>query len=537
MAFAPLCRDREARVDPYVYQGQCENCSINHELPRTPQAIREARRLMQKLSTDDRFLREGKMFGVLVGESRPGIEVTLASFSGMLDGKPCAKGFVGPTRSGTLTEREERATLGILTQLSQELSALDVQSARTELARKRESFDVRLCGLITQSKDNKAARERERHGPITPARLIELERISQHEGGRIRALRKQRRDALAPFEADLANRLGQRAQQRAQRRALSRSLQSAMHASHGLVNFAGRYAPLHHFFSDKEGIPTGTGECCAPKLLHEAALRGIRPRGMAEFWWGPSPSSGRRRHEGFYPACAEKCTPLLGHLLCGMDQPGPGLQVLYEDDDLIAIDKPQGLLSVPGRTSATADCAQTRLHLLHPREPFLRAVHRLDQASSGILLFARSLEIYRTLGSAFAQGRVSKKYRARITGTSSRSQGSIELPVRADVDHRPRQTVDRIGGKPATTLFRVLAQRGKTTDLELEPRTGRTHQLRLHCAHPEGLAAPIVGDALYGDAGSGDRLFLHAYRIEFLHPRTGKSIEICAPLPAEMCAP
>ena len=474
------------------------------------------------------------MFGVLVGVRPDGTRAELRAFSGMLNGRPFAPGFVGPTRPGGPTAAAERATLAALTALGREIEAVDVGGAQRALARARARFDHRIDELVAERRRQKQVRAAERarlrsDDPVDRQRRAELVRISQREGARLRALRGERRGALQPLETIVARRRARRDRMRAERRRRSRALQAAMHASHGLVNFAGRYARLEQLFP-ATGIPTGTGECCAPKLLHEAALRGIRPSGLAEFWWGPPPAGGGREHTRFHPPCAEKCAPLLGHLLCGLDAPQPPLEVLYEDDDLLAIDKPAGLLSVPGRTSATADCVETRLALLRPEEGVLRAAHRLDQATSGVLIVARSEESYRRLAAAFAAGRAEKEYRARVAGPVRVDAGEIRLPLRADPAARPRQVVDHAGGRAALTRFRVLARSADATDLLLRPTTGRTHQLRVHCAHPEGLGTPIVGDALYG-AAPGPRLVLHAWRLRLPHPRTGRPLELCAPLP------
>lgn len=511
-------------------------CATHHRLERTPAATALARQLMNRLEHDPRFERDGKMFGVLVGESPNGGATTLHAFSGMLDGEPFAPGFVGPTRSARLTAEAEATTLTALTELSTRIEMLDVARAEQALATARERFDREVTALVSVRNTERQRRERAREalrasGADTPDRLAEMEAISQREGGRIRALRRERREALAPLEEAARDLRERRALLRRERGDRSRTLQAAMHASHGLLNFAGRYARLEEFFVT--GIPTGTGECCAPKLLHEAALRGIRPTGVAEFWWGPAPPAGRREHSRFYPPCDEKCGPILGHLLCGHDAPHPALQILYEDDDLLAIDKPAGLLSVPGRTSASADCVETRLELLRPLE-FVRAAHRLDQATSGVLVIARSREAYRQLGAAFASGRVEKHYRARVAGTVAEDSGEIRLPLRGPIETRPQQVVDFESGRPASTRFVVVARGADTTDLHLEPHTGRTHQLRVHCADPAGLGSPILGDPLYGTASTGQRLLLHATALRLAHPRTGAPLEITAPLPAEL---
>lgn len=485
---------------------------------------------MAELASDRRFGREGKMFGVLVGRDPRGRDVHLRAFSGMLDGRPWAAGFAGPTRPGRLTEEAERSTLDALRRIQGELSEIDVGSLERRHATTKARFDREIAALVEDRIRQKRSRAELRRRGLPPERLAELDAISRREGGRIRALRRERREVLAPIEASLAERRRVREGLRRERRRRSRQLQHEMHASHGLVNFAGRHASLASLFPG--GIPTGTGECCAPKLLHEAALRGVRPEGAVEFWWGPAPPGGGREHGRAYGPCPEKCAPLLGHLLCGHESPAPPIGILHEDDDLLVVNKPAGLLSVPGRGLARTDCVETRLALLRPGG-FVRATHRLDEATSGVLVLARSARAHRLVSRAFADGRVEKEYRARLTGDVADDGGVVGLPLRADPGDRPRQVVDLVRGRPARTRYTVLARRGGATDVCLQPETGRTHQLRVHCASPLGLGAPILGDALYGRADDGG-LWLHATRLVLPHPRTGDALEIVAAAPREL---
>ena len=478
---------------------------------------------------------EGKMLGVLLAETAAGERVELRAFSGMLDGRPFAEGYVGPTRPAWLTERAESVTLHRLSVIGEELAGLDVTGALGDLQAARRSFDREIASAREQRREGKRRRAEQRRGWSADderQHRAEFERISQREGGLLRALIRQRRLSLEPLLERLADVESRRRGLRRERRLLSRTLQASMHDLHGLVNFAGRHRLLRDFFPASSGVPTGTGECCAPKLLQEAALRGLRPVGLAEFWWGPPRPGGGREQGRFYPPCDEKCAPLLGHLLCGRENPHPAIPILFEDDAMIAVDKPPGLLSVPGRTADRADSVETRLLLLRPAEPDLRAVHRLDQATSGVLLLARTPEAYRRLSAAFAEGAVHKEYRARVRGSVDVESGEIRLPLRADPRDRPRQIICEQEGRPASSRFEVVGRGSGTVDLRLLPRTGRTHQLRVHCADPRGLDAPILGDYLYGRDETGGRLALHAHRIRLRHPLTGRPLEIQAPLPS-----
>ncbi|MEO2169094.1 MAG: pseudouridine synthase, partial [bacterium] len=443
-------------------RGLCRYCSKEHRLPASNEALGAARRLQRELAGSTLFGEEGKMLGVLVGRDPTGAPTELRAFSGMLAGVTFAPGFVGPTRSGNLTAADEERTLHHLHALSVKIGALAPDGLRSSIAERTRSLDAEIAALETERTCRKRARTRERAqlAARTPdaaatARLAEL----NLESGRLRAdlksRRRERRHAIRELEEELAARLEQRRELRRERAARSRRLQAAMHAAHGLLNFRGLYQPVRAFFPGG-AVPTGSGECCAPKLLQEAALRGIRPTGLVEFWWGPSPTSTVRLAGTFYPPCEEKCGPILGHLLCGYEQPEPPLPVIYEDEDLIVVDKPAGLLSTPGRKLEARDCVETRLHLLHPEDELLRAAHRLDAATSGILVLARNPEALRNLQEEFAERRVEKEYIAWIEHRPSTDEGRIELPLSGASDDRPRQRVDPDHGRPAVTDWRVL---------------------------------------------------------------------------------
>ena len=274
--------------------------------------------------------------------------------------------------------------------------------------------------------------------------------------------------------------------------------------------------------------PGGTGDCCAPKLLQYAYQHHQKPVCMAEFWWGPSPKTEIRHHGQFYPACSGKCKPVLTWMLQGLNiDPNPeevGFphlvpEVVYEDDAIAVINKPAGLLSIPGRTEeySVATWAQQRW-------PESLPVHRLDMGTSGILLVAKNQEIYQTLQKQFTDHTVKKKYLAVVEGVPAKEHGIIDLPLLSDPLNRPRQVVDFEHGKRAITEYRVLSPPNL---LALWPHTGRTHQLRMHCAHEQGLGCPIKGDELYGT--KSDRLYLQAQAISFVHPVTGKRMHFELP--------
>lgn len=279
--------------------------------------------------------------------------------------------------------------------------------------------------------------------------------------------------------------------------------------------------------------PGGTGDCCAPKLLQYAFSHGLRPVCMAEFWWGESPKSEIRHHGQFYPACRGKCKPILTWMLQGLDvDPNPEetgashltIEVIYQDTTLAVINKPSGLLSVPGRMEdySVATIAKERW-------PGSLPVHRLDMGTSGLMVIAKTKEAYVSLQEQFVKRTVKKRYIALVEGIVKEPKGRITLPLIFDPMNRPRQMVDYQRGKSAVTEYEVLDARDGRTLLALYPHTGRTHQLRMHCAHPDGLGCPIVGDELYGH--KAERLCLHCDQIEFAHPVTGERMSFNLPNP------
>jgi tRNA pseudouridine32 synthase/23S rRNA pseudouridine746 synthase len=259
---------------------------------------------------------------------------------------------------------------------------------------------------------------------------------------------------------------------------------------------------------------------------------------MAEFWWGPPSINGDKIQGEFYEACAERCQPLMGFLLSGLPQRpvaeiGLGdrsLPILYEDEWLIAVNKPPGLLSVPGRYSDRQDSVLSRLRYLLPNGMAIATVHRLDLETSGILLLARDAQTYRHLSQQFQQRRVHKVYEAVLAGSVMVERGVIELPLWGDPDDRPYQKVNQERGKPSVTQFQIVARVGESTRMEFLPLTGRSHQIRVHAADPRGLGVPILGDRLYGRADK-ERLHLHAKELCFEHPHSRQILTLRADTP------
>ena len=276
--------------------------------------------------------------------------------------------------------------------------------------------------------------------------------------------------------------------------------------------------------------PAGAGDCSAPKLLQYAFQNQLTPVVMAEFWWGISPNSEIRKHKSFYPSCISRCKPILNHMLEGikMDEnlllknlvEKEKLSIIFEDDDLIVVNKPPEFLSVPGKE--INDSVYTRIKQLYPTATGPLIVHRLDMSTSGILVLTKTKEANKILQSQFIKRTVKKRYVALLDGHLTEKSGFIQLPLRLDIDDRPRQLVDFTKGKKAETNWTLINHKNGKTRVYFYPITGRTHQLRVHSAHKGGLNTPIIGDDLYGK--KENRLHLHAEFIEFIHPSSKKVI-------------
>lgn len=312
------------------------------------------------------------------------------------------------------------------------------------------------------------------------------------------------------------------------RKDLSASLQQKLFQQYRFLNRYGDEKSLDDIFKNtpNQTPPAGSGECAAPKLLHHAYKWGMTPLALAEFWWGASPKSEIRKHKNFYAACQNKCQPILEHMLEGvamdenplLNNPAEGktIEIVYQDDDMVVINKPADFLSVPGKN--IEDSVYHRMKLSFPKATGPLIVHRLDMSTSGLMVIALSKEANKILQKQFINRTVQKRYVALLDGVAEQDKGSINLPLRVDLDDRPRQLVCYEHGRPAETHWQVIDRTDSQTKVYFYPKTGRTHQLRVHSAHAMGLNIPIVGDDLYGT--KANRLHLHAESLSFNHPRT-----------------
>ena len=346
----------------------------------------------------------------------------------------------------------------------------------------------------------------------------------------------------------------------------SRRLQRLLFAQYHLLNGKGERRNLLEIFQNEQPIlspeewfnkgeglkvkgegesstlpPSGAGECCAPKLLQYAFQHGLKPLALAEFWVGASPANELRREGQFYAPCSGRCVPILRFMMQGLEVEKPAqenrtedlcrrIEVLYEDASLMVVNKPAGLLSVPGKTEELSLSAYLKTQNGYA---YLMPAHRLDQDTSGLIVLAKTEEVYKALQAYFQRRDILKRYEALIKGERIMDEGVIELPLLPNPYDRPRQMVSLDHGKPAITRYKIRERRADgTIFVDFYPCTGRTHQLRVHAAHPEGLNAPILGDRLYGNGTEeSDRLMLHAAEIRFVHPVTKEEMHFCIPSP------
>jgi tRNA pseudouridine32 synthase / 23S rRNA pseudouridine746 synthase len=545
----------------YWYEGYHPQSQQQLRLPRSQAAEAAAQDLMLQLANDCQFAREGKMYGVLLVETASGEHQVLKAFSGLLNGERTVAGWVPPIPGREQIILEETRTLAELDIIKHKLITLQAFPERSQYTKLSQAFAAQLQSLAAYHRDRKQQRQQQRQ--IIDKTLdaeeraivgAQLEAESRKDGMERRDLKRQQEVALRPLKKQIEQIEAQIKDLKQRRKLLSRQLQTLLHDSYWLTNFAGESRPLQQLMP-QNAIPTGTGDCCAPKLLHYAATQGLKPLAMAEFWWGPHSPNGDKIQGNFYGACAERCQPLMGFLLAGTTVPtaispvlslrqaesnlgqvnkrsASELSILYQDEWMIVVNKPTGLLSVPGRSRDRQDSVLSQLRCSLPDGMNLLPVHRLDQETSGILVLARNLEIYRSLSQQFQQRQVQKIYEAILAGTLLLpDQGVIDLPLWGNPANRPYQTVDWQRGKPSVTQYQVLSRAEHTTRIEFKPETGRSHQLRVHAVDPQGLGVRILGDRLYGCHAGVDRLYLHAKELCFWHPQLERSLHITTTIP------
>ena len=630
-----------------------------------PLAEAASEELQHYIATTDLMSAEkgcGKMFGVLVVEYKDEEGALqrgfLAAYSGLLGGRNDWQYFVPPVFDAQQPDGHFKRTEREISAINREISAIEHDPQYLQSVAQHEEMMKRLQAEVEAFKVEvdaaKARRDARRKSgePLSEEEQAEMVRESQFMKAELRRRRKAMEQAESTFNTQHSTLLKSLQRKRKQ---MSDELQRWLFAAYRMLNAKGEERDLIDIFREYTHAmpPAGAGDCCAPKLLQYAYKHRLRPVCMAEFWWGESPASEIRHHLHYYPACRSKCLPILTHMLKGLDvAPNPLAQkrhtaeprVLYADEYILVVDKPAGMLSVPGkaesvrsefsdsanisveeyfaqltigtagvvggagipaRTTApnysdnNSQCrGQESPRLLQlptnsqftTNSKFLKAAHRLDMDTSGLLVLARTEQAYVELQRQFASRETMKRYEAVLSGVPKHivggygipavaianscsnlsfsgqglrqecrsllrlepfaiqfakySSGCISLPLIADINDRPRQRVDMEHGKPALTLYNIVEVRAadantavayttkkadkSLTLVHLYPKTGRTHQLRVHCAHPQGLACPILGDPLYGTERA-DRMYLHAAELTFRHPITGEPMHFLSP--------
>ena len=531
----------------------------------------------------------GKMFGVLVveyedeeGALQRGF---LAAYSGLLGGRNDWPYFVPPVFDAQQPDGHFKRTEREISAINREIAAIEHDAEYLQSVAQHEQTKKRLQAEVDAFKAEvdaaKVRRDARRKSgePLSEEEQEQMIRESQFMKAELRRRRKAMEQAESTLNTQHSTFLKSLQRKRKQ---MSDELQRWLFSAYRMLNAKGEERDLIDIFREYTHAmpPAGAGDCCAPKLLQYAYLHRLRPVCMAEFWWGESPASEIRHHLHYYPACRSKCLPILTHMLKGLDvAPNPLAQkrhtaeprVLYADEYIMVVDKPAGMLSVPGKAESVrsefSDSANISVEeyfannskFKTQNSKFLKAAHRLDMDTSGLLVLARTEEAYVGLQRQFASRETVKRYEAVLSGvptqnskfkiqnSSTQPSGCLEaisLPLIADINDRPRQRVDMEHGKPALTLYNIVEVRavdantavayttkkvdkGRTL-VHLYPKTGRTHQLRVHCAHPLGLACPILGDPLYGTERA-DRMYLHAAELTFRHPVTGETMHFLSP--------
>lgn len=483
-------------------------------------------------------LDKGKMFGVLIVRTSNGQTGYLAAFSGNLCGSNSHSFFVPPVydllKPDGFFKIEEEQISAINHQIGQLQNCDRYLELQQKMERETASSQQALSEARKVLKAAKEKREQRRlHRPNENEQAAMI-RESQYQKAEFKRLERYWKEQISEIKTELESFSLQIEALKAERRNRSAALQQKLFQQFNFLNAKGETKNLCAIFEEtvQKTPPAGAGECAAPKLLQYAYLSGLSPIAMAEFWWGESPKTEIRHHGYYYPSCRGKCEPILRHMLQGLNvEPAPSEryslsqnmpEILFEDQWLLVLHKPEGVLSVPGKSEEQSIYSLLRARYPEATGPLV--VHRLDMATSGLLLAAKTQEVHRHLQAQFENRSIKKRYIALLDGILPEEEGVIDLPICPDYLDRPRQMVNEELGKTAITRYQVMDRRNGQTRIAFFPLTGRTHQLRVHAAHPLGLNCPIVGDELYGR--KAERLYLHAEYLEFIHPVSGQRMVI-----------
>ena len=503
-------------------------------------------------------LASGKMFGVLIVQTDNGITNNeenqigyLAAFSGNLAGKNLHPYFVPPVYDLLQPEGFFKIEEEQISAINNRIRELENSSSHLDSKEKWKIETEQAKAVLNQAKAElkmaKEAREirRQSSPELSEEEQASLIRESQYQKAEYKRLEKEWKKRLEELETEVRHFDIEIERLKTERKERSAALQRKLFEQFRMLNAQGEVKDLYTIFEQtvQKVPPAGAGECALPKLLQYAYLHQLKPLAMAEFWWGDSPKNEIRHHGYYYPSCKGKCEPILQHMLQGLEvdenpllnpvHEEEELEIVFEDEWLLVVNKPAGMLSVPGKAE-DRDSVYHRLKKKYPEATGPMIVHRLDMATSGLLLVAKTKEVHQDLQAQFANRSIKKRYVAVLDGiVLSERTGRIELPLCLNPLDRPRQIVSKEYGKEAITEYKIISESEKIIDesersineprkytrIVFYPLTGRTHQLRVHAAHPEGLGCPILGDELYGK--KADRLYLHAEYIEFRHPIYG----------------
>jgi tRNA pseudouridine32 synthase/23S rRNA pseudouridine746 synthase len=494
------------------------------------------------LSEDNSTLPIGKMFGVLVVKNSENEIGYLTAFSGKLADKSLPDKFVPPVfnmRSyGSFYIKGEEE----ITEMNHRLSFLKQNENYNHLKKSFKNITKSITDDLEKEKlklkkykKERKARKKTGRSTLneTDFNLLNKKLIQESFNNQFyyKELEEYYKNKVAEKRKELAAFDDEIAYLKKNRKEKSNYLQQTLFSKYAFLNYKKESKSLLDIFNNPAiKPPAGSGECSAPKLLQHAFLNDLTPICMAEFWWGVSPNSAIRKHKNFYPACQGRCKPILAHMLEGIKMDdnlllknlskNKELEIVYEDDVLLVVNKPSEFLSVPGKN--ISDSVYTRIKKKYPKATGPLIVHRIDMSTSGIILLTKTKEANKILQNQFIKRTIKKRYVALLNGDLTKDKGTIKLPLRLDLDDRPRQLVDFEYGKNAETNWEIIKKENGKTKVYFYPITGRTHQLRVHAAHKDGLNTPIVGDDLYGK--KENRLHLHAEFIEFSHPKTNKII-------------
>ena len=547
-------------------------------------------------------LASGKMFGVLIVQTNNRITNNeenqigyLAAFSGNLDGKNLHPYFVPPVYDLLQPEGFFKIEEEQISAINIRIRELENSSSYLDSKEKWKIETEQAKAVLNQAKAElkmaKEAREirRQSSPELSEEEQASLIRESQYQKAEYKRLEKEWKKRLEELETEVRHFDIEIERLKTERKERSAALQRKLFEQFRMLNAQGEVKDLYTIFEQtvQKVPPAGAGECALPKLLQYAYLHQLKPLAMAEFWWGDSPKNEIRHHGYCYPSCKGKCEPILQHMLQGLEvdenpllnpvHEEEELEIVFEDEWLLVVNKPAGMLSVPGKAE-DRDSVYHRLKKKYPEATGPMIVHRLDMATSGLLLVAKTKEVHQDLQAQFANRSIKKRYVAVLDGAIIKTEketkpiaekailiaketvltkktakaertgntGRIELPLCLNPLDRPRQMVSSEHGKEAITEYQIISESERITSesentfnesnrideserninesrkytrIVFYPLTGRTHQLRVHAAHPEGLGCPILGDELYGK--KADRLYLHAEYIEFRHPIYG----------------